>query len=220
MTSTKSSPVMDTFSLPSGYLAPLQTLWEHFLRWMFIEERPHTLLQKASQGLRDLLRGAPRLILPFPSPPSTTLFSLLSYSSRQKTDCLCHILMCTIADRRHATSRMWLLALGGTFTEDRSHMIERWRECLYLFLCLCYSRGLAKLKWFIFLAHSMLSLSRGVIGICNEADLCVAKCLAGQEVKVSETLQLLEWRCCWNSLLACNHECSRFVQENIFFDKP
>lgn len=101
MTSTKSSPVMDTFSLPSGHLAPLQTLREHFLRWMFIEERPHTVLQKASQGLRDLLRGAPRLILPFPSPPSTTLFSLLSYSSRQKTGRLCHILMCTIADRRH-----------------------------------------------------------------------------------------------------------------------
>lgn len=85
-------------------------------------------------------------------------------------------------------------------------------------VCICFCAFATPVDR-LFLAHSTLSLSHGVIGICNEADFCVAKCLAGQEVKVSETLQLLEWRCCWNSLLACN-ECSRFVQENIFFEKP
>lgn len=210
---------MDTFSLPSGYIAPLQTLWEHFLRWMFIEECPHTVLQKASQGLRDLLRGAPRLILPFPSPPSTTLFSLLSYSSRQKTDCLCHILMCTIADRRHATSRMWcmVLSLRGTFTEDRS---RDWKVAgvfvsVFVPLLLPWTGKIEMVSLFS-------SFYVVIVTWCywHEADLRVAKCLADQEVKVSETLQLLEWRCCWNSLLACIDECSRFVQDNIFFDKP
>lgn len=134
----------DAFSLLFGYLAPLQTLWEHFLCWVFVKERPHTILQKASPGLWDLLRGAPRLILLlFPLPPSTSPSSPLSYSSRQKTVCLCHTLMCTIAGRRHAESCTLAPSSGGRSQwTHRSHVIEMWRECLYLFLCLCYPCGL------------------------------------------------------------------------------
>lgn len=61
-TSDEALHVTNAFSLPFGYLAPLQTLWEHFLRRVFVKERPHTILQKASAGLWDLLRGAPGLI--------------------------------------------------------------------------------------------------------------------------------------------------------------
>lgn len=94
----------------------------------------------------------------FPSPiplPLTPLPSPPSYSSRQKKACLRHILMCTIKDRPSARlppacdSWPWH---GGKQLKGFFHGRDAratWREsggtgwdCLYLFLCLCYSCGL------------------------------------------------------------------------------
>lgn len=108
-----------------------------------------------------MFRGASRLIslshpfttalyhfpLPLPSP-------IPSYSSRQKKACLRHILMCTMKDRPSArlppTCDSWPWRGGkqlkGIYRRDAR---ATWREsggigwdCLYLFLCLCYSCGL------------------------------------------------------------------------------
>lgn len=137
------------FSPPLLNSAPLQTLWKHLLRRVFVQERPDAVLQKASTSVWDMLRRAPRMIsspqrpLPCPalaSPPLLFLFPLPL--PLQQAGSPLSYLMCTIQDRLlsardHQKSLMWCRALWHDEAELAGNVficfcafatsVDRWR---------------------------------------------------------------------------------------------
>lgn len=144
MTSNKSSAMMDTFSLPSGSSTTADTVGT-FSALNVRQGMPSPRIPKRQSGSAR------------PASRSSKADSPLSFTSLNQTDSplfptpasrrrsvFVLFLMCTIADSPVCGS----LALGGAFSEGGRRAIETWRECLYLFLCLCYSHGLLeKLKF-------------------------------------------------------------------------